>query len=386
MIKTNTIIFLKDLLEEEGTVLLDDSSEKASFKYNADIWSKPSGNIVVKDIPGYFSASNPLNPEFKIKSVKTNEGYLIKLDEFENPEEYFNQQMSSKSRSNLRRYKNRLESCFQITYRAYYGAIEAEEYTKLFNALRQMLEKRFEQKNEKNYELPHLEGFEHIVYGMILAKTASLFVIYSGNTPISIRLNMFKEKWAFYILSGYNIAYSKFHIGWIDMSENIKWLFLHGFKQYDLLKGYADYKKKWYTDTYQNENHFIYCRSNIKSVIRGVFSFLRHKFVYSSISILKSTGLEILYKHIRKRFRGVFVKKPKAYTVEILYHDKAPEEKLIDVDINNEKNPLVLREAVYNFLFLKRESLVDTTLFKVQSSSNKYFIKGKKHSQTVVVK
>ena len=256
MNKVSYITFLKAFLAENSlppiydkiayhdTILFNKKDTKPNLKSNL---------ISIQDIPNYLNldVSKDLK-NIKVNSVKTLKGHLIELSIFRDFNDYVTKKFSSKSKSNLNRYQRRLESCFNINYVAYHGSIEKEEYDRIFVVLKKLLVRRFHQKKEKNYELQYLDEFHELCYDLIMQKKANLYIIYNDNEPISIRINMLKDNLAYYIISGYDIDYGKFHLGSIDMFSNIEWCFENNYKIYDLLKGYDYYKQKWATTSYYN--------------------------------------------------------------------------------------------------------------------------------------
>lgn len=384
------IVFLEDFLTKgkllpvyrnigyKGRMLYKNKDWKDQFMKNSV--------VLVKDIPDYLSIDYSDSPHsIKLKKLNTQKGYLVDLSLFKNANEYFTKKFGPKSRSNLRRYENRLKHCFDISYVVYYGNITKDEYKRLFGELRNLLIRRFEQKKEKNYELQYLNDFENTVYDMVLDQNANMYVIYHKNKPISIRINMFKGNLAYYIISGYDIDYSKFHLGNIDMLKNIEWLFDRDFTSYDLLKGYYSYKKKWMTHSYNNQKHFIYHSSSLSSNFICHTIFTKELCLKTLLDVLKFFKIHIWYRKIKKRIANN--KSANFYTKSKIspYKESATEfgKKIIPIDIENDNNYFFLRKAVYDFLFESKESYGDIQIYSDLERLNTFHIIGKNNARVL---
>ncbi|OEK08536.1 hypothetical protein A8C32_03525 [Flavivirga aquatica] len=386
------ITFLKALLSNNSLPLIYKAiTNNTNLFYNTktdSILNLKNHVLIVKDIPNYLNITieKHLNKTF-INKIKTLKGHLIELHNYQSISDYLNHNFSTKSRSNLRRYKNRLETCFNIKYVSYYGNIEKQEYDRLFIVLKDLLERRFNEKGEINYELQYLNEFNNIVYEQILNKKANLFVIYDGNKPISIRINMLKDKLNFYILSGYDIDYSKFHIGSLDMLKNIEWSIQNNIKSYDLLKGYDYYKKKWATKSYYYSNHIIYNSNSIKIFIIGKLTYIKYTLKYKTYNLLKNKYIDIIYRKFKKGFfskNNLYQKKDKTFILSNSNTKNSNKITKINIEQNNEYQ--FLRKPVYDFLFLNNESINNITVNKFTDSTQKFQIqsKNKIHLLTVI--
>lgn len=97
-------------------------------------------------IPPYFNLI-PKNGKTFYKYHEFS-GFLANLEGFSNIEDYMKHQFRSKNRSRMRGYLRRLETCFDIHYKIYYGAITKEEFKFLWDRCKQMIETRFLQKGD----------------------------------------------------------------------------------------------------------------------------------------------------------------------------------------------------------------------------------------------
>ncbi len=343
--------------------------------------------IMFKDVSDYLDIELLEQSEnVVVNKIKTIKGHLIELHLFSNIKEYLESNFKSKSRSSFRRYESRLKTCFNIRYVSYYGHIEKQEYDRLFVVLKEILVKRFTEKQEYNYELQHLEGYHDVLFDMILEKRANLFVIYDRCKPISIRINMCKKKLVYYILSGYDIDYSKFHLGFIDMLKNIEWCINNNFEIYDLLKGYDYYKSKWTTKTHNYYNHIIYNSSSITNSLIGQCLAAKDIIKYKSYRFLKTYNLHTKYKNIKRLAFGISTPayKKKLPIVQI-ENDAKNTTQTIEINIDNDNKYAFLRKPVYNLLFLNNESINNVTISKLVDSESTFKIQFKNKNKLLKI-
>ncbi len=384
------ITFLKAFLVESSLPLIYGSIlDNKGFNYKAKTSKAQSINkqiFLVKDVPDYLHIDiKETENNISLYKTKTLKGHLIDFQLFKNFPDYIEQNFSAKSRSNLRRYQNRLETCFNIKYTCYYGSIPKPEYDHLFVVLKDLLLRRFNEKQEVNYELQHLNEFHDIVYDLVLNKKASIYVIYDGQKPISIRINMHKERLNFYIISGYDIDYSKFHLGAIDMLKSIEWCFNNNFEVYDLLKGYDYYKIKWATTCYHYYNHIVYNSSSTKASFIGKLAYIKEVIKYKCYTAIKNSKLYFSYKKINKKIFGITRSDNKKPTIVISKPTKNDTMNMIFIDIEENNDYAFLRKILYDFLFISKESTNNVSVYKLNNSQNKFLIKSKNQSQLVTI-
>jgi CelD/BcsL family acetyltransferase involved in cellulose biosynthesis len=236
-------------------------SEKDAADYKGNVY-------LIYDIPEFFNIKTNSNQKsLKVKRVKQYPGFLVELDSFNNIDDYMNTTFQKSSRYKLRKYKNRFEQCFDISYKMYYGEISKEEYDFVFDNFRQLLEKRFldKQITNNNLNVNEWNFYYEVVYPLILEKKASLQVIYDGKKPIGVTLNYFSDTILFDAITVFDIDYSKFHLGSITIMKLIEWSIDNKFKIFDFTKGYFDYKKRWATRQYDFEYHILYDSSSLKA-------------------------------------------------------------------------------------------------------------------------
>lgn len=380
-------IFLKDYLENEDSWFARNSTGTTSLSLNIKRFEANPGAFIFRDVPGYFEVDHTnVGNNITLKKVATHTGYYVDLANFGDFDAYFNEMLGSKSRSNFRRHKNRLEKCFEISYRAYFGDIGKSEYDRLFEELRQLLVRRFAEKQEFNYELQYLGDFHNVVFDMILERKANIFVIYHGKKPISIRINMFKKNVAYYIMSGYDIEYSKFHLGFLDMALNIEWMFKMKFDIYDLLKGYGYYKKKWTNSSYSCQDYYLYDSSHLLNSWIVSLAVFKSRIWYGALRGLKNTNLGDFIGKLRKnQFWSSHADLPSGKNIQPIQEEIPPGKIGAEVDIESNSEFDTLRQAVYTFLFYTNERYKDVKIYRHAERENLFFIRGKAKNQSLLI-
>ena len=103
------------------------------------------------------------SPRFKTPDIKRI-SKLLGLREGVFIETYLKDRFSRNSRQVFRSNKKRLETCFDISYNMYYGAISIEQYSKLFKQFYDMLKLRAKEKRINNRNLKHWSLYNSKVY------------------------------------------------------------------------------------------------------------------------------------------------------------------------------------------------------------------------------
>lgn len=338
--------------------------------------------ILIYDIPAYFKVDTTIIPEkVKFYKIKQYPGYLVELYKFKDLNDYYQKTFSKKTKDKFNRYQKRLELCFSIKYKMFYGDISIEEYDYIFDCFKKLLEKRFTYKQTSNNNLNPGEWifYRDVALPMILEKKASLHVVYENNNPIAITLNYLSEDTIFHAITTFDIDYSKFHIGKIAMSNLFSWCFENSLKYFDFSKGYFDYKTNWMTKTYNFEYHLYYDSIKSKFIaysIKGYFElkqFLRDKELNKKLQ-----GLIFWFKKY-----NVEPKTSSSFSLSEITKEYEDDE-LLKIDLLN-KDYIALKPVINEFLFLNNESLYDLKIMKVLSNESTYIFKGKKISKKIVI-
>jgi len=343
----------------------------------------------INDVPNYLNAEIPTaNKKIKSSKVLRYEGFIINLKKYKDIGEYLNSNFSSKSRSKFRTYQKRLEMCFNIKYKMYCGDISKEHYNYLFDEFREILKRRFQQKQAVNEDLKRWDYYHKLAYPMILEKKASLFVIYDREKPINICLNFIYDKIIFGYIRTFDIDYSKFNIGFIDMIEQVNWCLQNDIEIFDLLKGDFDYKRRWADSIYNYETHIIYNPQFFNTKKAAVIKTFKIKKYYQLLHLFKKWNLHLLYRKFKiykyNKSKSEDNDRPGAQIVIDNKPDIPLDEKLLPVNLDNPEY-VFLKKPVYDFLYSCSEPLSSICISKFNSNYNSYLIEGKKSIQKITI-
>ena len=265
----------------------------------------------------------------------------------------------------------------------FYGEITKEDYDHIFDAFKELLEKRFTDKQIANNNLNPDEWTFYYDVGlpMIHAKKASLFVVYEGSNPIAITLNYFSKKILFHGITVFDIDYSKFHLGKIALLNLFSWCFENNIHIFDFSKGHFDYKTHWMNKAYDFEYHVYYNTSSIisrmlASTIKSYFTlkqFLRDKKVNKVLHQL-SFWFKNNTNQSKSKSKFSFTETAKVYQ----------ESELLKIEFLSDDHA-ALRSIANEFLFLNSERLKDLTILKVKEDTSTYLFKGKKISKKLII-
>ena len=179
---------------------------------------------VVNFIPPYLDLKiNKQKTPFRAFQVKPRLGFIIDLNQFANVDDYFKVQLGSRKKKTVLAGLKRLESCFDISYKIYFGEIDILEYEFLFSEFERMITKRFEQRKQEHAGYKRWTLYKKSVYDLILKKRASLFVIYNKKKAIVIDLNYHFDNILDSAMSSYDIDYAKFGLGNIALVKQLEW-------------------------------------------------------------------------------------------------------------------------------------------------------------------
>lgn len=217
--------------------------------------------VLIYDVPQYINTNKEfLNKKLKWIKIKQYPGYLTHLSNYNDFNDFLASKFSKKSRYKFNSYKRTLENAFDISYKNLYGHVNKEEYDTVFKSFHNLLTKRFDEKHESNNNLnpAEWEFYKDVAFPLILEKKASLFVIYSGNTPIAISLNYISENTLVFAMTVFDTDFSQYNVGTVHLMELYKWCFEQKLEILDLSKGFYDYKTRWGDTEYYFENHIVF--------------------------------------------------------------------------------------------------------------------------------
>lgn len=344
----------------------------------------PLGNLAdlteIKLIPPYLQPNyNDLTLSMNICKIYRIQGYMANLNGFSDLDHYMAAKMSAKHRSKIRNRVRRLEKCFNISYKIYFGEITKKEYDNLFERFESLIKRRFAQRGETHQSINNWGVYKKTTYQLVLEKKASLFVIYNRNKPIDICLNYHYQNIVNHSIRSYDIDYSKFNLGNIDIYKQLEWCFENNFKIFDLRWGDLEYKQRWCNEIYLYEHHLFYNKNyNPGSPLAYLIVNL-----YKLKDFIKN---KIRIPFLRKLISFFKIKQDQTnnmsnYTIEKTdVRDIRQTDDFIEINLNTEEYAF-LRKPTYDFQFGFSEATKDIGVYKLALENESYIIIGKKSSQ-----
>ena len=289
-------------------------------------------------------------------------------------DEYLQQQFGKSSRYKLKKYRKRLEGSFEVSYTMYRGEISDPVYTSIFEDFRNLLEKRFDEKQITNNNLDEAEWsfYKEVALPMIREGKAGLFVVSASNRPVAITLNYFGDGILFDAITVFDTAFAKFHPGSVSIMGMIEWCIANDIRILDFSKGEFDYKKRWATREYRFEYHILYDARNFGSRLRA--QFIRNFFAFKQYLREKKVN-EMLH-------RMTYNLRPKP---------SAPKPDLqFDLDTTYSASSMTklekldpgacvfeqLQPALFDFLYLTSECYSDVQVYRITDEPDAYYIEG----------
>jgi len=327
----------------------------------------------VLEIPPYVEPT--VTDSFKRLTFYRMSGFLVNLEGFKSLNDYMSYQFTKKNRNKIKSYSRRLETCFNITYKLYFGNIEKQDYERLMEVLENMIKRRWDGRSEKHQDVENLELYKKIMYQFILEKKASMFVIYDNEKPISITLNSHYEGIMIGNIIAYDIDYAKFSLGNIDVYKLLEWCFENNYKILDLGVIFLSYKKQWSNVIYTCRNDIVYNKFSVFNTCfaYAIYSLFRLKLYLTKKNILKDN---VDLAHDNSNILDD--------NTEIERDFKIAEQKNLEINsdfikINIETdNHSFLRKTIYDYLYLNFENKNAVTIYKLNTMPNSYYICGKK--------
>lgn len=338
----------------------------------------------IHDFPSYLKGEIN-NKNWKVKIVNTYKGSLILLKNYKDTNDYLSKKFKTPKR--FRIYKSKLETCFKIEYKTFFGEISKKEYIYHFNYFRYLLEQRFLEKNVENYDLSRWDIYEEITYDLINNKQAVLFVIYDDQKPISFYLNLLKGHTIFGYIKTYDIDYSKFSVGFISFMQQLQWCFDNNIEVYDLLKGNYPYKNKLIDSNYYYQKHILYNDTYTLTIIAANLMAIKIKLFYALVRLLKKIHVDAIYHKFnnykyRNRIYSKTLKYQKALTIVDDY--KIPSNAKMKALELHDKSSKFIKRSVYTFMYHNNESINSIKLYQLENEANSFIIKGKKQTQKII--
>ena len=301
-------------------------------------------------------------------------GYAINLDSSANVEHYIKSQLNKSARKNFIRSLNRLESCFNIKYKVFYGHITNEDYQYYMEVFYKMLHTRFQQRNDRNLVLENWNYYLETIFDLLNKKKASFFLITNNSGVIAFSINYHFDNICYSSIASFDSNYYKFSLGNTIIYKLSEWCIVNNLKTLDL--GYGDFthKRLWCNTTYAFENHIVYSPNNYIAIAYAIY--IKNK--YKVINYLISKNINVFYNKIKSFFIGKKMQDAKSliFNIETTQLSFFDFNNLIIVDFNQDQYSF-LKKTIYDFLYTKQEHISDVSAYKTQEKPSVFFIKGK---------
>ncbi len=333
-------------------------------------------------IPDYLEISIVNSHLFTIKTRQQNNlGYAICLNDGFVLDTYLKDQFKGNYR-NLKKRHFRLEACFNIRYKMFYGDLSRDDYQFLMNCLRAMLIRRFSQKNDLNEAITEWDELEASTFEKVIRKEASIFVIYHNDIPIDISINYHFQKIMYGAVSSYDIDYYKFGLGFIEKIKLLEWCVARDYKILEFAYGDLDYKKTWSNCSYQFKYQVVYLNESVLALFIGKVELLR----LDIKEYLKSKKIDVYYRKLKGVWAATHTKEmanTKNYEIERAYiPDINGLGDLREIGLDKE-GTLPFKMAVNDFLYATQEHIDHTKMYKAPEAPNTFIIAGRRKIQKI---
>ena len=385
--KTNRINFYDQLFEKQivpNCILKINYHNSGVLLYKSDnhaVIKLKYNNFSIQIVPKYLDIT--YHPNLKHKIINENRlGYATLLDNYNDVNSFLIHQYKKNAKPILKRIK-RLENCFNISYVLFYGTITRKSYDFLMYELKEMIIKRFGQRNDSNYRLKEWDYLYDTAFDLINKKRASLYVIYNAEAPIQINLQYHFKDILISSVVCYDIDYQIFGLGNTAIYKQIEWCIENNYSIYDQGHGDLEYKRRWSNLIYNFNHHVVYYKKGLltnliayKEVFKVVVkSFLRKKKVANSKEKIKNYFFNNKVNQadsLEHHFKIVKIESIEGEIENFLIIDW----KLIEYKF--------LRKIIYDFLYYNFEHCNNIEVFKNKHTRGEFIICGENNFQKVL--
>jgi CelD/BcsL family acetyltransferase involved in cellulose biosynthesis len=242
--------------------------------------------IYLYDLPATSTIAEQLQFIVRSKSkFKLKQGTICPYLPLPSSKDLLMQELSKKFRKNLRNYRRLLEKdCRRIEFKKAGAFDSVEKAMEIFFNLHQ---ERWESKNRPGaFATERIRNF-YVDVASQFAKNGwlELYFLTVDDEPVAATYNYVFGKKLYYVLGGFNPAYSRFSVGHLLHQKAIEDCIIHGISEYDFLKGDEPYKFLW-TNRYRRNFGVRFVNSNFRA-----------SFLNSGINLIKQTGLDWIFEN-----------------------------------------------------------------------------------------
>lgn len=353
--------FYSDLFEKQKVADLYKSVQlyhASTPIYKSENNNVPTDKLHVQTlVPTYLKTNLP--PNLISTEIFQKKGYAVNISDIETIDSYLKKNAGTNFKKNTVRTLKRLEQCFNISYKMFYGDIDMPTYNSLMNTLINMITNRFQERKGRNRVIEDWDHYKNISYGLINKKAASLFVIYSDDEPIEVSLNFHQGTVMYSAISSYNLNFSKFSLGNIDIYRQLEWCMKNNITLFDMGYGDFDYKIKWSNLAYNFNTQVISKKNSWGTKLYSVY--LTNKYRFINFLIEKEVT-----DSVREIIATIKVKKCNAqpyenYKIESI--EGSPESAMTEIDHKNEAFSF-LKKPLNEFLYSNCEHIKNVKVYK----------------------
>ncbi|MEE9361063.1 MAG: GNAT family N-acetyltransferase [Cellulophaga sp.] len=361
----------KNITYDSDEALLNDVYSSESISKEALVF------YAITNVPEYIHIK--YKDSYSIKKFSCNKGYSICLNDSSDVNTYLKEHFQNKGKP-IKKSLKRLEACFDITYKMFYGEITKKECDSLLHLLKEMIAKRFQQRQEKSSTIAQLDLIITTANDLINTKKASLFVIYHESKPIEIAFNYHYDKILFAFISSYDLDYSKFSLGNIEIYKQVDWCIQNKYDYFDMGWGNLEYKRRWSNNIYTYKHYYVYPEKSISgyfiALLKGCKTILIAYY-------LASKNINVFYNKLKK-----IGSKKETVLNDSFNYKIDPIEKGVFIENQNcmdlsTKNNQRFKELINNFLYSSQENHNNVKLFLFET--NKYVIQGINSFQKITI-
>lgn len=273
-------------------------SAQGEIPYHFEIYTRDETTMdsqyTVLDFPSYqkLEPLGRLAGYGKLKSPLY-KGYLIDLSGFDTLEAYFLAHFDAKDRRNYRRQGKKLEREVNPIGKIHFAApIQEKELDLLFDSLKIFLEKRFEQVETHNYELPFLPQYKKMFKTLVPRGEAVIFSQYDEKKPIGIGIGFVQGNVLYLFNIAFDIHYGPYGLGNQILLDVLEWCFEKGIGLVDMGRGDYFHKRKWVNSSYTYQEISLFKKFHIGAALKAQASWARNQLRYHLIALLKKMGAQ----------------------------------------------------------------------------------------------
>jgi len=271
-----------------------------SFEISLKTGASLDSQYTINDLPSYQTLV-PLGELADLKRLASPlyQGYLIDLSLYGTLDEYIRVHFPTTKRM-FRRQADKLRIKVGPKQKIFHGApIEEGELDLLFESFEDFLEKRFQQMEAHNYELPFLPQYKTMFRTLVPKGEAIIFSQYHHDRPIALGIGFLNGGTLYLFNIAFDIDYSPYGLGNQMLLDVLEWCYKNGIYRVDMGRGDYFHKRKWVNASYTYRELSLY-KAFTFSAIKAYFTWAKNGSRYHLIALLKKMGMQTWAKKFFK--------------------------------------------------------------------------------------